>query len=370
MNPAAVDLAFNERLRRHEAAHAAAALTLSLDVHEIWVGTHNVTDLTWDSEGAAGCTRIEAPNTPDGHRLTAISIMAGPLEDRQAGWPRPWPLPRVDLAPDEWDFSEHVRAAGLDEHGYQELVADAKAIVETPEFGRLHESIVAALTEPPHTLGTAELKHLHKRALMEHITLKAIATTTDLGTFEAVISTEAIDREKDIVSAPAMVAALTKWNRPIPLAWNHSTNAADIFGTVNPHTVKAVNGEVVASGQVDLDSDVGREAWRSFKSRAIGFSFGYMVITATKRDDGGRHITVLDVFEVSATSTPMNNSTRVLGTKAADTEAERVRTEYASLMTNLLGERSGPKEPERSKALDLKRLEREITPIQVESFPC
>ena len=99
MNPAAVDVAFNERLRRHEAAHAAAALAVGLDVHQVRVGTHNVTDLTWDSEGTAGCTQIDAPNTPDGHRLMAISIMAGPLEDRQAGWPRPWPLPRVDLTP-------------------------------------------------------------------------------------------------------------------------------------------------------------------------------------------------------------------------------------------------------------------------------
>ena len=29
---------------------------------------------------------------------------------------------------------------------------------------------------------------------MEHLMLKAVATTTDLGQFEAVISTEAVDR--------------------------------------------------------------------------------------------------------------------------------------------------------------------------------
>lgn len=158
----------------------------------------------------------------------------------------------------------------------------------------------------------------------EEILLKAVVTTTDQGLFEAVISTEAVDREKDVVAADAMVKALSKWNRPIPLAWNHSTNAEDIFGTIDPASVKNVNGEVVAAGQVDFESDVGREAWRSFKSRSIGFSFGYLIPEggSTKRQGGGRHITELDVFEVTATPTPMNNGTRVLGTKNTEPATE------------------------------------------------
>ena len=119
-----------------------------------------------------------------------------------------------------------------------------------------------------------------------------------------------------------MVTALRKWNRPIPLAWHHSTAAADIFGHIDPATVRNVNGEVVAGGQVHLDSNVGHEAWRSFKSRAIGFSFGYLVLSATDRPGGGRHITALDVFEVTATATPMNNDTRVLSTKALDDHSD------------------------------------------------
>ena len=59
---------------------------------------------------------------------------------------------------------------------------------------------------------------------MEHLMLKAVATTTDLGRFEAVISTEAVDREKDVVVAATMVSALQAWTltgKKIPLAWNH-----------------------------------------------------------------------------------------------------------------------------------------------------
>jgi HK97 family phage prohead protease len=178
---------------------------------------------------------------------------------------------------------------------------------------------------------------------MEHLIVKAAIVPTDQGVFEAVISTEAIDREKDIVVAQAIVDALRKWNRPIPLAWNHSTEAEDIFGHIDPSSVKEVEGEVVAGGQVDLDSKVGREAWRSFKNRTIGFSFGYLITDSIKRAEGIREIRGLDVFEVSATATPMNGATRVLPTKATSgpvpTDAQ-LRRRWAELKPSLPRHRS------------------------------
>lgn len=159
---------------------------------------------------------------------------------------------------------------------------------------------------------------------MEHVQLKATAVATDQGLFEAVISTESVDREKDVVSADAMVAALRKWNRPIPLSWNHGLKAEEIFGHVDPQSARNVNGEVVISGRVDLESAVGGEAWRSFKNRTVGFSFGYLIPDggSSKRAGGGRSITALDIFEITATPAPMNNDTRVLGTKQVDSEAD------------------------------------------------
>jgi hypothetical protein len=48
--------------------------------------------------------------------------------------------------------------------------------------------------------------------MMERLTFKAVmTTTTDQGIFEAVISSEAVDREQDIVVAAAMVDALRAW---------------------------------------------------------------------------------------------------------------------------------------------------------------
>jgi hypothetical protein len=112
--------------------------------------------------------------------------------------------------------------------------------------------------------------------------LKAVTTATDQGRFEAVISSQAIDRERDIVEPAAMVVALRKWNRPIPLARDHRSDPESIFGAIDPGSVEEVDGEVVAAGKVDLDSTVGKSAWRAFKNRTIGFSFGYLIPRAAR----------------------------------------------------------------------------------------
>jgi HK97 family phage prohead protease len=136
-------------------------------------------------------------------------------------------------------------------------------------------------------------------------------TTTDQGLFEAVISTESIDRENDVVRPEAMVDALRAWTltgKKIPLHWNHSSDPEDIVGRVGSESVEAVAGEVVASGWVDQDTDRGRHVWRLAKSGTLGFSFGYLIPDggAVKRADGVREIRKLDVFEITATAAPMN----------------------------------------------------------------
>jgi HK97 family phage prohead protease len=159
----------------------------------------------------------------------------------------------------------------------------------------------------------------------QHITLKAATLpVTDQGTFDAVISTATIDRENDVVDPDGMVAALHKWTgvgKLIPLAWNHSSEPDDQIGHIDPASAKAVDGEVHASGWIDQSTDNGRHAWRLVKSGTLGFSFGFLIVKSADRADGGRHITELDVFEVTATPTPMNNDTRVIGWKQAEQQA-------------------------------------------------
>jgi HK97 family phage prohead protease len=155
---------------------------------------------------------------------------------------------------------------------------------------------------------------------MEHLLLKAATTaTTDQGTFEAVISTPTIDREKDIVEPSAMVNALTKWaglGKLVPLAWAHTD---EVVGNVDPSTVRVLNGEVVVKGQVDMSTPRGEETWRLVKSGTLSFSFGFLIPDggATKRTGGGLQIKEIDVFEISVVPVaPANNDTRVIGWKS------------------------------------------------------
>lgn len=153
-----------------------------------------------------------------------------------------------------------------------------------------------------------------------HTLLKATTTTTEQGTFTAVISAVSVDREGDRVDPDAMVKALRAWSatgKAIPLHWNHSGKPEDIIGGVDPESAKAVDGEVHVEGWFDLASSKAQEVWRLAKSGVLGFSFGYLVPEggAKANQYGGKDILSLDVFEVTATTTPMNNDTRVTGWK-------------------------------------------------------
>ena len=162
---------------------------------------------------------------------------------------------------------------------------------------------------------------------MEHLLLKATTTAaTDEGIFEAVISSSSIDREQDIVSAAGMVTALHKWTqtgKKIPLAWNHSGDAAKQIGYIDPASARAVGDEVWAKGWIDRTTPVGTDAWRLVKMGTLGFSFGYLTLKATPRRGGGKNLEEFDVFEITATPTPMNNDTRVVSWKSLPDTAEQ-----------------------------------------------
>lgn len=341
-----------EALRRataeHEAAHAAAAVLLGLPVEGIEVAgldAHDPDDNRYRIVGLTSTAPVDLGSDDELRRRLAATLAPMLLEDNAPDWPIPDDAPPGS---DTAHVATIVKALGLDHGDFVSVRADTYDLMASSEFRHLHAAL-AHLADGVGTLDASAVRAAQRITQttertpgMEHMSLKAATTVaTDRGEFEAVISTQAADREKDIVSAHAMVTALRKWNRPVVFAWNHSTAADHIIGHIDPQSVREVRGEVVAAGRVDLDSTVGREAWRSFKSRSIGFSFGYLVVSATKREGGGRLITALDVFEVSATPTPMNNATRVLAAKSLDAERDnlehdddidRVRQEGADLI--------------------------------------
>jgi len=178
---------------------------------------------------------------------------------------------------------------------------------------------------------------------MEHIALKAaITAATDQGQFTAVISAASIDREKDIVDPAGMVRALQRWvpiGKNIPLAWNHSTAPEHQIGYVDPKSARVEAGEVVVDGYIDQSADSGAHAWRQVKMGTLGFSFGYLVLQggSTKLKGGGRHLKEFDVFEVTASPTPMNNDTRVLSWKAAQAVEDQEANELQAVI-DLMGD--------------------------------
>lgn len=210
---------------------------------------------------------------------------------------------------------------------------------------------------------------------MKHMLLKATMTAADEGIFEAIISAPTIDREKDIVDPSAMVAALQKWTptgKNIPLAWNHSSQSADQIGYVDPSSARVVGDEVAVSGWIDQSTPVGADAWRLVKMGTLGFSFGYLIPDggATPRKGGGLHITELDVFEVTATPTPMNNDTRVLGFKAeVDEDTSKALQRHAeSLAAEVVTEgvdlKATPAEPEPANDLELQEVKAQLAEMR------
>jgi HK97 family phage prohead protease len=147
-------------------------------------------------------------------------------------------------------------------------------------------------------------------------------TTTDLGQFTALAATWGVDREKDQITRGAFAETISMWQmsgKQLPLHWNHSASPEDIVGTVDPSSLKETSDGLYVEGRLDLEeSERAREIWRSVKSGAVSLSFGYLVTSERKREDGIRELTELDLFEISLTPSPANSDTRILSTKSVE----------------------------------------------------
>lgn len=141
----------------HEARHAAAALMLGITVTEARADWPDFLDedkahvvgyvkclpaATWTSADG----RIVATGRHRTARKDAIVTLAGDMSDDRntkavgytGEWPPAWP-PTAKLGPDsdEARLAEYVRAAGLDEHGWQALCDEAKRLADMEEFQEL-----------------------------------------------------------------------------------------------------------------------------------------------------------------------------------------------------------------------------------------
>jgi HK97 family phage prohead protease len=180
---------------------------------------------------------------------------------------------------------------------------------------------------------------------MEHITVKAttVATDQELGTFTAIVSAWAPDREQDVIARTAFDRTINAWRQSgkhLPLLFEHSTEE---IGRVDPHSMRPTEDGLVVAGEVDRATDKGQQVWRQIKRGTAGFSIGFMA-SSRPRKGGGRELTEIDLLEISATSTPAHPATRALDWKSAtghDPGFDDVRAEARDHMVRLLTELDG-----------------------------
>ena len=105
---------------------------------------------------------------------------------------------------------------------------------------------------------------------------------------------------------------------PVPLLWQH--DAAHPIGTVDHLREDARGLRVIASL---ADTRVARDAAALLKSRALtGLSFGYRVrasVPGAKASGAVRHLTDLELIEVSLVTFPMQRLARVVAVSPEET---------------------------------------------------
>lgn len=143
--------------------------------------------------------------------------------------------------------------------------------------------------------------------------LKALSTE---GEFQAVISTDAVDRDGEIVARDAFRSSLGK---TIPLIQSHDWGSLPVGkGVVGQDS----EGTTLA-GSFFLDTAGGQEAYKTAKNMADlqEFSIGFMPLAAENVTVDGktvRKITDLELFEASLVLVGASRGTRLAGIKTAE----------------------------------------------------
>ena len=161
---------------------------------------------------------------------------------------------------------------------------------------------------------------------LEHLDVKAASTVTDQGRFSAIAATWDLDLVGDQIVPGAFAGSIRRWQesgKRLPLHWNHSGEASDVIGWIDPGSLREAAEGLYVKGQLDLEeSEVAREAWRSMRNNAVSLSFGFMTVKSRDREDGVKELLELDLFEISITPSPANPRTRIIDMKSVTGDAE------------------------------------------------
>lgn len=112
------------------------------------------------------------------------------------------------------------------------------------------------------------------------------------------------DAGKDTIRPGAFAQTLAARDEPLPLFWQHRLDQR--IGWIERAREDARGLRVVAT----LDKPDGAAALALKRGAVTGLSFGYRARDAS-RDDQGRELRAVDLFEVSLVTHPMQHGARV-----------------------------------------------------------
>ncbi|MEP0189158.1 MAG: HK97 family phage prohead protease [Erythrobacter sp.] len=112
------------------------------------------------------------------------------------------------------------------------------------------------------------------------------------------------DADRDTIREGAFSNTLKTRGTPLPLLWHHRPD--QVIGTVESVAEDKRGLRVVAR----LDRQNSRAATMLKRGAVSGLSFGYRAREA-RHSDQGRELTVIDLFEVSLVTHPLQHGARV-----------------------------------------------------------
>jgi HK97 family phage prohead protease len=141
--------------------------------------------------------------------------------------------------------------------------------------------------------------------------LKALS---ERGVFEGLASTySTVDEGGDLVVPGAFTRTLREKGDTRPILWSH-----DVRNPLGLGTLTDTPAGLVIRGELDLDTQSGREAYSRLKKKIVsGLSIGYRTVL-DKMEKGIRRLLDLELYEVSLCCFPMNTEAVVTAVKAAE----------------------------------------------------
>lgn len=143
-----------------------------------------------------------------------------------------------------------------------------------------------------------------------------VKAVSEAGSFEGLASVYGVkDLGGDVVQPGAFRRTLQEKGPERPLLWSHDAREPIGLGKLQDSPAG-----LVIHGELDLDTQAGRDAYSRVKKRIVkALSFGFLIPEAGAKFIGGvRHLLDLDLYEVSLAVLPMNESALITSVKAQE----------------------------------------------------